>query len=308
MGQLENRAPEGYDHELKKFLFLDLDGTIRRSKSGAKFIKDVEDVELFPDVLPLLNDYFEKGWILAAVSNQGSVAHGIKTVQQVNDELQKTIALCGDIFTSVQAAFSMPDGSVFPFNNKSLARKPYYGMLANLEMGAWSNGMIIDWDNSIFVGDRDEDRLCAEGAGVLFIHADDFFGRRDLVQDMDEFIKQYPYTLNEAIPAQPPFECLTHENFWNQAKKDYPEAVDVFCKWIDVWKEKNSWTYSKFHELPLAVQLGILGEFSHQYDGGWYDTTPFFLFGTLDTSIKLLKIFFSGLNANILKHKDDSSV
>jgi hypothetical protein len=52
-------------------------------------------------------------------------------------------------------------------------------MLVMAEMTCWSNGLLVDWDNSLFVGDRQEDRDCAEAAGVSFLHESEFFGRQD---------------------------------------------------------------------------------------------------------------------------------
>ena len=62
-----------------------------------------------------------------------------------------------------------------PYNYRSLLRKPYTGMLALLEVEAWNEGFIIDWNNSIFVGDNEVDRDCAFNAGIKFIWADKFF-------------------------------------------------------------------------------------------------------------------------------------
>ena len=72
-------------------------------------------------------------------------------------------------------------------------------------------------------------------------------------------------------------ENLTKENFFNKMQEKYPKAMYKFCKWIDEYKEKNNWGdlfktpleegfrqlhYSrKYHELPLAMQVGIFMEF-----------------------------------------------
>ncbi len=73
-------------------------------------------------------------------------------------------------------------------------------------------------------------------------------------------------------------ENLNKENFWDDLYKKYPKGVDVFCDWIDEYKKKNNWLslfthrykvhitdtqekYPKFHDLPLAMQIGIWIEF-----------------------------------------------
>ena len=159
-------------------LCLDLDGTIRRSKSGKPFIEGPEDIELFPDVEAKIMAYRDDGWMIFGVSNQGGVAHGFKTSEQVMAELDATIALFKENpFHIVKLCYHDAAGSVFPYNKRSLLRKPSYGMLALMEAEAFDYGYLIDWDNSLFIGDRVEDAECAVSAGIPFKTADDFFER-----------------------------------------------------------------------------------------------------------------------------------
>ncbi len=89
-------------------------------------------------------------------------------------------------------------------------------------------------------------------------------------------------------------ECLTKENFWDEAMGKYPLAVTVFCEWIDKYKEKVGWNnlfgYTikgfnpismsptglsgtvtekegrvKYHDLPIAMQFGVYLEFVKMY-------------------------------------------
>lgn len=59
-------------------LCVDLDGTVRRYKSG-EFISGPSDLELFPDAEAKLWEYRDDGFLIIGVSNQGGVAHGHKT-------------------------------------------------------------------------------------------------------------------------------------------------------------------------------------------------------------------------------------
>ena len=78
-------------------------------------------------------------------------------------------------------------------------------------------------------------------------------------------------------------ENFNKENFWNEMQQRYPLAMKEFCVWIDIYKEKNKWedlfndsysktnyqyasngevtsidfAFPKFHDLPLAMQMGI---------------------------------------------------
>lgn len=155
-------------------LCLDLDGTVRRSKVGG-FIKDENDIELIPGVEKLIWRYRNMGWLIVGVSNQGGVAHGHKRPSHIERELDATFKLfTKNPFHIVKTCYHMEDGKIEPFNHRSLLRKPDIGMLAIVEYEAWNEGYMIDWNNSLFVGDRPEDEQCAANAKIKFRHIDDF--------------------------------------------------------------------------------------------------------------------------------------
>lgn len=67
-------------------------------------------------------------------------------------------------------------------------------------------------------------------------------------------------------------DTLTKENFFNRIMQKYPEACQVFCDWIDEYKQRANWNAlfnagaisrtgdtvaPKFHELPHEFQIGI---------------------------------------------------
>jgi len=161
---------------VKPALCLDFDGTIRRSKSGEKFIKDLQDIELMPNIEKLIWRYRNMGYIILGISNQGGVAHGFKTTAEVKSEMDATFKLFKDNpFHITNFCFHDGKGSVEPYNHRSLFRKPDIGMLASMENDAWKHaGVVINWDKSLFVGDRPEDKECAKRAGMAFRHIDDF--------------------------------------------------------------------------------------------------------------------------------------
>jgi len=166
------------DYITQPAICLDFDGTIRRSRGGSTFINTVSDIELFPDVEALLWDYRNRGFLILGITNQGGVAFGYKTLQQAQEELDATLNLFfQNPFHAVQVSLFHAEGKVPPFNRRSLLRKPEMGMLDVSEVQLFNRGIIIDWDHSIFVGDRPEDEECARRAGIPFIHADRFFNR-----------------------------------------------------------------------------------------------------------------------------------
>lgn len=156
-------------------LCLDFDGTIRRSKSGATFIKNFQDIELMPGIERIIWRYREMGWLILGISNQGGVAHGFKLPLEVETEMNATLKLFKENpFHIVKFCFHDAKGRIAPYNNRSLLRKPDIGMLALMESEAFEHDYIIDWDNSLFVGDRSEDEECAKRAGIKFRHIDSF--------------------------------------------------------------------------------------------------------------------------------------
>src|ERR1700744_287501 len=145
---------------VKKALILDFDGTIRRSKSGKTFIEGPEDIELIPGVERLIWRYRQMGYLICGLSNQGGVAHGFKSHQKCQIEMETTLEMFsgGNPFHTVKWCMHDGKGKVEPWNHRSLGRKPDIGLLYEMEVEAYDkDGIIIDWDNSLFVGDRSED-------------------------------------------------------------------------------------------------------------------------------------------------------
>lgn len=159
-------------------LCLDLDGTVRYSKNG-EFINKPEDVALFEGIEAKLWEYRKNGYLIFGITNQGGVAYGFKTHQDHHRELEAMLDLFFENpFHIIKSCFHHPAGKVEPYNHRSLLRKPDIGMLALCEVEAFGAGYIVDWDNSLFVGDRPEDEQCAKNAGIAFFWADEFFQRK----------------------------------------------------------------------------------------------------------------------------------
>lgn len=73
------------------------------------------------------------------------------------------------------------------------------------------------------------------------------------------------------------YNNLTKENFFNSMTEKYPQTMTKFCAWVDQYKKDNFWSLlfnddvmklgtkeehvaPKYHELPLALQMGIFTE------------------------------------------------
>jgi D-glycero-D-manno-heptose 1,7-bisphosphate phosphatase len=165
--------------QLKPALCLDLDGTVRYSKSG-KFINKPQDIALFDGVEEKIWEYRKAGYLIFGITNQGSVAYGLKTPADYEAEIETMLGLFKlNPFHIIKCCFHHENGKTEPYNHRSLLRKPGTGMLVLCEIDAWEAGFIVDWDNSLFVGDRLEDKQCALNADVEFQWAHKFFNREE---------------------------------------------------------------------------------------------------------------------------------
>lgn len=165
--------------EVKPALCLDLDGTIRFNREDpGGFITDARQVAVFEDVEPKLWEYKDRGYLIFGVTNQGGVAHGHKTPADVRLEHGVTVAQFGrQPFDAIRVCYAMAGGSVEPYSHRSFCRKPEIGMLAIFECDLGERGIIVDWDNSLMVGNSKEDQDFARRAKIEFRWARDFFGR-----------------------------------------------------------------------------------------------------------------------------------
>ena len=159
--------------EEKPVLFLDLDGTVRTSKTG-EFIDGKDDIKIIEGRKEALSSYQDH--VIVGVTNQGGVAHGHKTPDQVHEENEKTNELLGGVFDFIEFSPCHSESDDEVFGRKSLLRKPMIGMLVRAEAKLIQDYHIFpNYDDSIMVGDREEDQECANRAGISFQWAEDFF-------------------------------------------------------------------------------------------------------------------------------------
>lgn len=162
-------------------LCVDLDGTVRGSKSGSLWgCVSADDVELLPNAETVLTRLVKAGYFVIGVTNQGPVGKGFRNEvesEAIQDATRAAFKV--DPFHLMLASYAYEGGNTPGWNVRSLHRKPNYGMLAAAEITAREMGVVIDWNRSQFVGDMDSDQECAAAAGVRFFWAKDFFGRQD---------------------------------------------------------------------------------------------------------------------------------
>jgi D-glycero-D-manno-heptose 1,7-bisphosphate phosphatase len=167
---------------MNKIIFFDLDGTLRKTKSGATFINDPADQKPIEGTQKALSYYQSKGFICVGITNQGGVAAGHKNL--VDAEREQEITL--NLFPELLCVYYCPD---FDGNHCWLKsrenpatpihiswakpfvgqfRKPGAGMIKAAILNHYGNGMP---DDCWMIGDRPEDEACAAAAGIKFIWA-----------------------------------------------------------------------------------------------------------------------------------------
>lgn len=160
-------------------LFVDLDGTLRYSADPSGFVNRPEDVRIYDNVVSQLKKWRRAGWNIIGVTNQAGPAMGLAKLEDIIAAVRRTSELLtvktadlggkkGTLLLGVQICIHHPDDGC-------LCRKPKIGMLANgiynlLRMQGYQ-GVVRPID-CVMVGDRDEDRKCAESAGIVFMTAE----------------------------------------------------------------------------------------------------------------------------------------
>lgn len=148
-----------------KGLFLDMDHTVIKPKSGETFPKDKDDWEFIPGALDTIKLFVKQGYLPILVTNQG----GIGTYQTEEEVISKLET----ITKQMEDFLDIPDVPYYyskTRNPDDPMRKPNTGM-----QEAASKDHNVDPAQSVMVGDMQSDLDFANNAGIpKFIWAKDF--------------------------------------------------------------------------------------------------------------------------------------
>lgn len=131
-------------------------------------------VTLLPGVAEKVAALSEPGITFGLVTNQGGVAFGHQTPEQVRRKLGVLLAelnFFGGRTHTVHVCFEHPQGTLPEWKKDAYRRKPSPGMIYD----AMREHRVSRRD-TYYVGDMDADRDAAEAAGIDFTWAKDFFG------------------------------------------------------------------------------------------------------------------------------------
>src|SRR5262249_4690478 len=148
----------------RKGLLLDVDGTVRRTKSGELFPRHPEDVEILPGRRKILRRWVDDGYDLFFVSNQSGIASGTVTQEAVDAAFARTVELLG--LPVAEVAYC--PHSAFPAG--CFCRKPLPGL------GIWLiQRHRLAREHVVMVGDMDSDRDFARSLAARYVDAAEFF-------------------------------------------------------------------------------------------------------------------------------------
>lgn len=157
-------------------LYLDIDGTVREGKDDplGKFVNGPGDVRVFPQAVEMMRRWKAGGGRIIGVSNQGGIALGIVNPVEVQNAMAETHRQTGWLFDKLAWCSHHPDASD-PEMARCWCRKPSPGLLIEsaLDLSAHAFEYYPPY-MGLMVGDRDEDKLCAERAGLDFQWAADW--------------------------------------------------------------------------------------------------------------------------------------
>ena len=156
------RAPQPA-HHTNRALLLDYDGTLRRTKSGAKYPLTPDDIEVLPGRTEVLKRYQSQGYNVARVSQQSGVSKRDVTLHMARACFAKTNELLG---LEIEVAFCPHEPA--PIN--CFCRKPMPGLAVD-----FIERYALDRAHTLMVGDMTTDRTFATRAGVRFVDQSEFF-------------------------------------------------------------------------------------------------------------------------------------
>ncbi len=147
-----------------KAILLDYDGTLRETKSGAKWPSDPNDVKILPNRQEVLTSWVEKGYMLLGVSNQAGIAKGTPTETEAVSCFYKTNQLLKHNIEYAWCPHKVPPIVCF-------CRKPMPGMAIQ-----FFHKYNLDPRQCIMVGDMTSDKTFAKRSHIgKYVDAEVFF-------------------------------------------------------------------------------------------------------------------------------------
>jgi D-glycero-D-manno-heptose 1,7-bisphosphate phosphatase len=152
-----------------------LDGTVRKGFDElGRFVNGPEDVEVFPEARVLMQEWKERGGRIIGASNQGGIALGHCTMENVALAMLQTHVQADQLFDKITWCQHHPQAKD-PEYARCWCRKPAPGLVIEAALDlAKATGEYYPLHMALFVGDRDEDEECARILNMDFKWAVDW--------------------------------------------------------------------------------------------------------------------------------------
>jgi len=144
-----------------KAVFLDRDGTLIVERG---YITVPEGVELMPGAAAAVTRLREAGWKVFVVTNQGAVAKGLITEEELGLIHFRMVALLAEAGAEIDGVYYCPhhpDGDQLQYSVECDCRKPRPGMLERA-----SSEHDVDLARSVMIGDTLRDLEAGRAAGA----------------------------------------------------------------------------------------------------------------------------------------------
>ncbi|OCH05206.1 D-glycero-beta-D-manno-heptose 1,7-bisphosphate 7-phosphatase [Aliivibrio fischeri] len=145
----------------KPAVFIDRDGVINVDRG---YVHKRDDFEYIDGVFEATKKLKEMGYLLVLVTNQSGIARGMFTEDQfeiLTEWMDWNFADNGVDFDGIYYCPHHPEATVEKYKEACDCRKPNPGMLVSAQ-----RFLDIDMENSIMIGDKKEDMMAAQAAGV----------------------------------------------------------------------------------------------------------------------------------------------
>lgn len=149
-----------------KAIFIDLDGTVRKSKGSEMYPIELDDIEILKNSFEVLSKYKSEGYKIIAVTNQSGIAKGTLTSSKVKELIEHTNKLLDNIIDDYHFCPHLPP------KNICYCRKPQSGV-GVLMMHKHK----LDLKSCIMVGDATSDKSFAERLNISYKTPNIFFKR-----------------------------------------------------------------------------------------------------------------------------------
>lgn len=141
---------------MNKAVFLDRDGVLNHDPGD--YTMSVEEFHILPTVLEALKKLNEHGYLLILITNQGGIAKGLYSHEDVRAIHASFLASCREAEVTITDIYYSPHHEI---TGKSLSRKPG-SLMIERALARYK----INPETSWMIGDKQRDLDAAAGAGV----------------------------------------------------------------------------------------------------------------------------------------------